>query len=1032
MRIRQLELIGFKSFKKRTVIRFSEGINGIVGPNGCGKSNIMDAFLWVMGESAPSHLRGSSMEDVIFTGAGSLPPSGSAEVSLVLEKTKDGLWPSYYKNFSDLMLTRRLDREGKSEYLLNSKPCRLKDIQDIFIDTGAGPQGFSFIEQSAVERFLSSKPEQKRRLIESTAGILRFRTKKKSAEKKLQLTQNNLQRLKDFLSEQSSQLAKLKRQAEKSTAFKQLKEDIKNKDLQISEWDLRLLQKKTEDLKANLEQKTKTLSEDKKQLSEWKSSLTQLKESYEDKKQSASDTALELKVQTLKKMLSDFDQNTNLSNKFIQSVEEQIRELSENEKEQKNLLKTKNQEIERLKTKQSRLRGQLEKEKQMSFNVSHLTSALTEEAGRLKKNILEKEKHYEEVRQKTSALQMEWESCKRWGSCLTDGEKGMEQVLAKYKDSFTSAAEAFRLNDPVLEEQVSAFLEFRLKSLFCSKEAALSAVEGLKKEGLSRLKFIIKDFQKIEKNNQEEQIIKNENGFEFFLKSKITGPADLIECLFSKTAVVSDLSSALRLKKNHPSWCFISLTGEVLTAEGDLMAGLPPSKEVNILEYKRTMNEMPSACKKLEEQSTLLSKELNTMRSSLENKLNTLSSLRKKKGGGEVSVFGLKKDMEMADKDIVRLDKEILHLNQKIKTCQEKLKNCYDKKDNLSYQENSHQKPSMEKELDRAEKELSARVKAGFKNSNLSSSALKQKEQALNTQCEKMNQDIDSLQTNIIQLHQKLSSVEGEINEIKLNQENVTLKQGALADRIKELYEVNLRNCLAEDDKKTDEEDFNRQKEEEQLQKMNSRLSRMGAVNLLALQEKETLEESRAFYQKQYEDLCASQEKLTEAIKKIDSFCSEKFKKVFDQVNDCFSRIFPALFEGGKAEMILTAGEDSEEGVEVMVQPPEKKIQNMNLLSGGEKAMTASALIFSIFMVKPSPFCVLDEVDAPLDDVNTARFNSLLKEMSSLSQVIIITHNKHTMGRCDQLYGVTMQEKGVSQIMSLDMKKYSAGAEDFA
>ena len=284
MRIKQLELKGFKSFKSRTVIRFGEGTSGIVGPNGCGKSNVVDAFLWVMGETAPSHLRGSSMEDLIFSGTGKYPPSGIAEVSLVMEPTagENPLSSSndsfLNKKYSEIMLTRRLDRDGKSEYLINSQPCRLKDVQELFMDTGAGIHGFSFIEQGAVENFISSKPEQKRLLIESTAGISKFRSRKRSAERKLELTEVNLKRLKDILSQQNSQLEKLKKQSKKAEQFRNLKNQIREKDLQISKWDLSHIQKEKNLLDKQIHGENKKQNLQKKELEQARTQTDKLQD----------------------------------------------------------------------------------------------------------------------------------------------------------------------------------------------------------------------------------------------------------------------------------------------------------------------------------------------------------------------------------------------------------------------------------------------------------------------------------------------------------------------------------------------------------------------------------------------------------------------------------------------------------------------------------------------------------------------------------------------------------------------------------
>jgi len=265
MRIKQLDIRGFKSFKDRTLIRFGPGISCIVGPNGCGKSNIVDALLWVMGETAPSHLRGSAMEDLIFTGTGSRPAGGIAEVSLTMEKT-DQPFTIPYKNFSEIMITRRLDRDGTSTYLINSQVCRLKDVQEVFMDTGAGVHGFSFLEQGAVENFITSNPEQKRQMIESAAGISKFRWRKKDAERKLKLTEINLKRLQDILSQQTTQLEKIKKQSQKAEQFKKLKTNIRNKDIAISQWDLISIKKELQTLEQKIQKETETQTKIKKNI----------------------------------------------------------------------------------------------------------------------------------------------------------------------------------------------------------------------------------------------------------------------------------------------------------------------------------------------------------------------------------------------------------------------------------------------------------------------------------------------------------------------------------------------------------------------------------------------------------------------------------------------------------------------------------------------------------------------------------------------------------------------------------------------
>jgi len=280
---------------------------------------------------------------------------------------------------------------------------------------------------------------------------------------------------------------------------------------------------------------------------------------------------------------------------------------------------------------------------------------------------------------------------------------------------------------------------------------------------------------------------------------------------------------------------------------------------------------------------------------------------------------------------------------------------------------------------------------------------------------ERAREQTNQIQNEIMDLHQQQIESEEAISHLKIQSESFILKKSAITEKLSEKYQIDSLDLSS-----VGFSHFHREAEETELNKMNHRLSNMGAVNLLALEEYEELAKENLFYQKQHEDLQISKEKLSQVISRIDRFCSKKFKEVFDQVNSCFSKVWPSLFEGGKAELILVNEKDIQ-GMDIIVHPPGKKVQNMNLLSGGEKAMTAIAVIFSIFLVKPSPFCILDEVDAPLDDRNIIRFNSLLSEMAHISQVIIITHNKHTMKNCNYLYGVTMEERGISKLMSLNM-----------
>ncbi|MDE0119083.1 MAG: chromosome segregation protein SMC [Bdellovibrionales bacterium] len=1207
MRIKQLELKGFKSFKNRTVIRFGVGTNGIVGPNGCGKSNVIDAFLWVMGETAPGHLRGTSMEDLIFAGTGKHPPSGVAEVSLVMEPQEgENILPlclsqtspfrksTANKSCSEVMLTRRLDRDGKSEYFINSQPCRLKDIQELFMDTGAGIHGFSFIEQGAVESFISSKPEQKRLLIESAAGISKFRSRKKSAERKLELTEINLKRLKDILLQQSSRLEQLKKQSRKAEQFRNLKKQIREKDLQISKWDLDRIyvEKDLLDTRIHEENKNNTLQE--KELAQTRIKADNLRKMYENKKtklekteteiQSVKDQFLclekeraalkasiqvhqqnlslqstplhkekrqtllsqieetEILVSRLSKKQKDLDEqwqkvnkeyevarekvsaanikkqslkaewinNTHqevLSKEREQSLFEKITDLNHSKKEWSQILQKTSKELEELQSQKKTLTEKLGHKKQLCFNLINSVQELKKDMDAFKKDVHAQESKLKKEQEEASALYSEWSSLKKWESRISTQKKGIQFVLQseQYKSVFVDTASEIRVLSPLLEKAISSYMALRLKSVFCrEKESVLSALSLLAEKEIGRCRFLLSQ----KKSSSAESIkshlkekIKQESGFRSFLTDHIEGNKELIDLLFSDTVLVEDVETMFRLKEIYSDWCFLTPKGEVLTKDGDFIGGTFTQEEMNILSYHRTIKELSVQYENKKTQIDLTLGHLQKTKTLFQNSVDKLSALIKEEGHFQIRILEMEKDMESFTRDYGRLSSEVSYIQKKIMECEEKKQELQKQKNHLQNQhhlvtqetlkgelknmEVEYEKREQEKQTLSRQKELLGEEIASCEKDlftfrekkSLLKQSLENEEQAektavsltlekktriqdyekklieteqqwkkchqkINDQAEytialvkeqeKINKEMAQAQSSIISLQEALVKRESVINHLKLQMESLLLKKSALLERAKEKHQVDLELLMEGKQGFSGCEgvsgnglSFDRDKEEQTLQKLNKSLSSIGEVNLLALKEYEELVQENNFYQKQYTDLCAAKEKLSQAIKRIDRFCSKKFTEVFEQVSSVFSKIWPSLFNGGKAEMVLVQDrEKGTEGLDIMVQPPGKKVQNMSLLSGGEKAMTSVAVIFSIFLVKPSPFCILDEVDAPLDDVNIVRFNSLLVEMAKVSQVIIITHNKYTMKGCSYLYGVTMEEKGVSKIMSLNMQSH--------
>ncbi len=1182
MKIKQLELKGFKSFRNRTRIRFGEGISCIVGPNGCGKSNVVDAFLWVMGESAPRQLRGKAMEDLIFAGAGRDPSAGWAEVSLTLEQTKGGKAPDLKKHplkSKEIMITRRLDRDGLSEYLINSQPARMRDVQEIFMDTGAGRHGFSFIEQGAVENFISSRPEQKKLMVESVAGISRFRFRKKEAERKLELTKTNLNRLEDILNQQETQLKNLKKQSETALKFKDLKKQIKKTEHEITMWDLMQIQKErkqiskkiqtetkkqshiqTEQKKAKkqilaLNREIKTLRETKaKKEGTWESLKTRLmplekeiagqKMALQLSKESLSDTTTKSnqqkkQVDTLKACKKEIQQgeqkqnqlkemwlslktgeenlNTELSRILVQKealshqikekeqtearlrqkesvIKEKLQEEGQKQAQRQSQLKKQEEETQKLLLRQNSLKEELEKRKQMSFDMSHLLEREKEETGQLKKDLETQAQNLKAVQEEETSVYSEWQSLKKREAFLKEEEKERDRaktfLLKTQPADFWDTARSLKLSSPFLQKALTAYLQPRLNSLFCLKEEkAMKALETLNqdREGSCRFVLPLKEEDRASAIETEETL-KKDPGVHFLLKDQVEGEKALIEALFAKTAVVSDLRTAIKLKKSHPHWCFIALTGEVVSHEGDLTAVSDKTKSP-FLSWQKALKELKLKHEKAKTSRFSLEEIAKETEKRLESRINKISALNQREHAHEIQTLEITKDLEVLNQSLKRLKEETGHLQAEQNSAHNKKKSLMKESrllqsetDNLKTEKTllkktekewaekhrqteqekqalsnrkeklwqnllfcekeqairEEQKKALEREQEKEQKEFaqrSAHLKEKKARIQISETLLSQKEEEKNhmeKQISEMSEEIsrfkkkeenleiqrERTQEEIMSQHEALTESESALNSFKLKKESLFLKKEALMEKT-DMEEADSENQELLKKTLKDLTHFNREEESEKWQALKNRLSRMGEVNLLALKEYEELSKENDFYQKQYEDLKISREKLSQVINRIDLFCSKQFKEVFEEVRGRFSKLWPALFEGGTADLILT--QEPEEGLDVMVQPPGKKIQNMNLLSGGEKAMTALAMMFSLFLTKPSPFCILDEVDAPLDDSNVARFNALLSEMARLSQIILITHNKQSMRSATTLYGVTMEEKGVSKIMSLKM-----------
>ena len=1041
MRIKQIELKGFKSFKNRTVIRFGQGITGIVGPNGCGKSNIVDAFLWVMGETAPGLLRGASMEDVIFTGTAGRPPAGVAEVSLVLEPSERCSFPELYKNVSELMVTRRLDRDGKSDYFINTQLVRLKDVQDIFIDTGAGRRGVGFIEQGAVERFISARPEQKRQLIESAAGLSKFRLKQKEALKKMELTAVHICRVDDILKQKTSQLKKLKKQSEKAEKHRTLKKQIQEQDLQISRRNLNVLQNKHTALSRQLKTLEEKQAQQKQALqtspafgSRDISSLQRQKKEQarfeQEEYHRINKLYLSVLEQTrvLEQSIAEENKTAELLLEQTRGAGRQLELVLSNVRDWGGLLTQKQALLKDLSRREAQTHEDLQKAQQKQNTYTAQQQTLAKRLSNLQKQLLLSEEKLQKARVKYAQLAVQKENLMKQAES-SPWAAGLKFILKDLKlpgcqagpeeDILTSLPDAVQ---PAAYE----LLKFRLQALFCDNtETMLKAIKSLKEHsnptppslreggrgggaqnkasGLKAL-FILKSLINEADLENEKAQLKTQAGFEFFLSDKLMNTKQpFARLLCARTACVQDLPSALRLKKLHPAWGFVTLTGEVVSWGGEAAAGsihLGPSYQEHLKKAAQLLHDSKMQVVSLEKEQKAV-KDLLTCQSEEHSAVNTKAAQAQK------NVWELTKQKQGLAHQLSFLKQEITSLQSKL----EEFESTKLRLQTKAYSPGGQKAAILPKDKDQKLQQLSAQKAKLFKELSQKSALAKR----AHKECEELERKESERRQQFIQQQQDLAEQESLISDLKLKMADLANQQTILIDRMHERYHVDLPSLQAPADHSA-AADVSPALALQQLDELNQQLARMGEVNWLALSEYEALNKEKCFYEKQYQDLCTAKEQLLSVMKRMDRFCAGKFQAVFEEVNKYFSKVFASLFAGGRAELILT----DKEGVEVIVQPPSKKIQNLNLLSGGEKAMTAAAVIFSLFLVKPSPFCVLDEVDAPLDDANVMRFSSLLSEMANVSQVLIITHNKRTMQICDQLYGVTMEEKGISKILSLD------------
>ena len=1202
MRIKKLDMIGFKSFKDRTVIHFDHGITGIVGPNGCGKSNIVDALIWVMGEMSAKHLRGSSMSDVIFSGTEKHAPLGLAEVSLILEND-GGPFPSQYSRYSEIMVTRRLHRSGETNYLINKEPARLRDIQEIFMDTGAGSRGFSIIEQGRISEVITSKPEQRRFLIEEVAGITKFKVRKRESQRKLISTEQNLLRLQDIIDEQKRRLNSLERQAQKAEKYKTLKKQIQDKDLWlISQKYLKICTQEAEAEKsltqfreqeacfqADIEKKKVEGEALKLQLSEKQTLLNDLQIAYQEKKDHVRDeedqvrqlkfereqahrdkervrslleqygsqeeslsfekSQLDAKVREASKQWEDCQQRFEQQSANYQQCSERVdqwdKDLTEKRREvlavsashfhleaKKSSLEAQMEQAqeqwklacgvrEDLRTQKKtygdrhqEMSDQLEEQRQVQLSLMRDVENFEKNLQSLSQQKELREKEVQQFKDQVGEITHRWSVLKNLQENFEDFQQGVRTVLLWQKEelgeekSFLPVSEIIEVPEEY-ELAMEAVLGNRLQILLSeSLEESLKALSYLREQGAGCSSFLSTKGETLSKSALDNKGLASESGVNKFLK-EVVSVADpyslLVHHFISNVVVVDSLSLAFDLHTRYLGYMFVTMDGDTLSEDGVLTGG--KRGDSGLLQRRREVRQLASQREKVSDQLSVSQESVGKLEAQYAKLQEEKNGIQKSHDEQKMWILELIKDCERMEVEMDHVEEALKRQNQVIKECEAQLQGCGDQHKEMvdRMKETCEKKKKLEEEIESLTDNLShcrleresiqgevtdLQVELASKEQEIEGwrgqgqileNSLKQLKEQLAEASEESNKNLEFLSDYQEQIERSQVELEALLNEVResegvlsfnqteydelmtrtqqvdeqvskgmsalnkcrtqtheaqLKWEQLRMKSQYLVDQVEEKYMLDLR----EREKVLEEVEENVQKVESELEDCRIQLKRMGEVNLAAIGEHDELMERHQFLSRQYQDLVDSKDQLTKVIERINRICSKRFKETFEQVNERFKRVFPVLFGGGQAELILCQepelSEDSgesekngkykgpnkeEEGVDIMARPPGKKLQNLNLLSGGEKALTAVSLIFSIFLVKPSPFCLLDEVDAPLDDVNVSHFNDLVVEMSRRSQVIVVTHNKYTMRVNNRLFGVTMEEKGVSKMVSVNL-----------
>ncbi|MGG4553772.1 chromosome segregation protein SMC [Paenibacillus humicus] len=1182
MFLKRIELSGFKSFADKTEMEFVRGITAVVGPNGSGKSNISDGIRWVLGEQSAKSLRGGKMEDIIFAGSDARKAVNYGEVSLTLDNTDQAL----PLDFSEVTVTRRVHRSGDSEYMINKQSCRLKDITELFMDTGIGKEAYSIIGQGRIEEILSTRSEDRRGIFEEASGIVKYKSRKRDARRKLDDTEQNLLRIHDLVSELEDQIGPLKEQSEKALRYKELREELKHKEISLyvhqiekihenwSEANDKLAKLQEEQLAlstivsahdAKLESDRLALRQLEEQIDELQGQLLEYSESFE-KSEGFGEVLREREKNLLQnreqlrqslavneeRYAQRAEELNALSAKFAEA-EKQLNELrtelsaeevklvgvtggisqAQEEALKGQLLETMNQmaearneiryadqqkesvqrRMDRSEEEGAKWRDELERLKGRKTELEKVLERLAKEISDLRSRYItesERQQSLQKLAEESSANIRKWEQRREALISRRDTMKEMEEdfdgfalgvkeVLKASRKSLLggvhgAVAELIQVPEK-LELAVETALGAAMQHIVMENEAvSRQAIAFLKQRQLGRATFLPLDvIRPRQMSAADKRTMEEAEGF-IGIGAELVGHdpryANIVGSLLGNVVFASDLERANKMAARcQYRFRIVTLEGDVVNAGGSMTGGSQHRKNSNLLGRKRQLEQLAADIRESEDMLEKLRSGLNDVRGQMKQCEQELEKLREagdskrteeqsqtselkqvehewrhvseqfelygQEKGHYVQELGeLEKSKASAETRLKDLEKEEQTIRQSIQAAEFARKANESVKEELQHQltglkvregKLDQECHSLREQLQRSQEEFEIQkkeleqnrsilqaIEADLKQNELQSVKQREELNDFKLKKERTSEQLDMERASRSVLVKKLEdgesetkeqrvglkAVEEQLRQTEIQANRLDVELDNILHKLSDEYELSFelakqRYAVPEDVPQTQAE----------VKELKRQITLLGEVNLGAIDEYERVSERYQFLSEQKDDLVEAKATLYQVIKEMDDEMSKRFKTTFDAIRREFGTVFTKLFGGGRADLVLIDPDNLlETGIDVVAQPPGKKLQNLQLLSGGERALTAMALLFAILHVKPVPFCVLDEVEAALDEANVARFAQYLREFSEQTQFIVVTHRKGTMEEADVLYGVTMEEGGVSKLVSVKLE----------